>query len=830
LKADLHLHSKYSHRPSAWILRQIGGAESYTDPLAVYRFLKKSGKDLVTLTDHDTIAGCLEIAHLPDVFISEEITTYFPDDHCKIHVLAYNITEAQHETICRLRDNIFELVAYLNAEQIVHGVAHPMYAVNDRLRVAHFEKLVLLFKIFELNGARDAVLNQSIAQITEGLTKAQIEALADKHDLAPQVDRPWEKYRISGSDDHAGLYAGSSFTEVPDADSISGFLEGIRGGKAVASSSGATPRALAHNIYSIIYQFYQTHFHIHKKIEDPDIRAFLDQLLIPSFSRPPDPADSEPASSNPASSNPAPSDSNRPADPSDPLGALGMMTAANSNSAFLPQQILEKSARLLSAASVGTERQGSPMQGKAPETIWFHYAREVSDGIIREFADEILARLATADIFYLLNSLSTTASLYAILSPFFIAYSIFSRDWHFSARCRSAFQEQPAGLAPYKPNKPDKQKIALFTDTYNEVNGVTAVLKNQVKAAQITQKPLSVITCDPPQEPVSNAVCFDPIGRFGLPGYPGLKIFYPPILKMVDYCYQADFTHIHAETPGPLGLAALAVARTLNLPFHGTYHTSLPQTVRMITGDSQVEELVWRYILWFYGRMDCIYVPSGATAEELASKGIAREKIVVHQWGVDTRCFHPSNRDGFLARHYGLKENEFKLLYVGRVSREKNLDLLLQILGQVSVLRSDIRLIVVGDGPYLEEMKKHAADMPVVFTGCLTGEALARTYAAGDLFIMPSVNDTMGNVVLEAQASGTPVLVTDQGGPRENLIPEETGFVLPADSPDAFIERILWLAENPEHLAAMRQKARSFTEQRSFENCFLKFWERSESL
>ena len=803
MKADLHLHSKYSHRPSAWILRQIGGAESYTDPLAVYRFLKESGKDLVTLTDHDTIAGCLEIAHLPDVFISEEITTYFPEDHCKIHVLAYNITEAQHETICRVRDNIFDLVAYLNAEQIVHGVAHPMYAVNDRLKVAHFEKLLLLFKIFELNGARDAVLNQTIAEITRGLTEAQIETLANKHDLAPQAERPWEKYLISGSDDHAGLYAGTSFTEVPDADSLAGFLAGIRGGAAAASNSGATPRTLAHNIYSIIYQFYQTHFHIHKTIDDPNIRSFLDQLLVPSFSRPSDPGMPDP---------------NSPAEPPDPLSQI---RGANPFSAFLPRQILEKSADLLAAEPLGTAPPGSAAAGEAPDRTWFYYARQVSDAIIREFADEILARLATADIFYLLNSLSTTASLYALLSPFFIAYSIFSRDWHFSSRCRSTLAGGSAAPAP------DSRKIALFTDTYNEINGVAAVLRNQVKAAQITRKPLSVITCDPPREPVPNAVCFDPIGRFELPGYPELKIFYPPILKLVDYCYQADFTHIHAETPGPLGLAALAVARTLKLPFHGTYHTSLPQTVRMVTGDSQVEELVWRYILWFYGRMDCIYVPSEATADELAGKGIAREKIVVHQWGVDTRCFHPCRRDGFLAQHYGLKENEFRLLYVGRISREKNLDLLLEIIRKVSAQRPDIRLILVGDGPYLEEMKKNAGDMPVVFTGCLTGDALAQTYAAGDLFIMPSVNDTMGNVVLEAQASGTPVLVTDQGGPRENLIPEETGFVLPADSADAFTERILWLAENPEQLAAMRQKARRYTEHRSFENCFLKFWERS---
>ena len=113
MKIDLHVHSKFSRRPSEWILKKLGCPESFTDPVHLYNIAKKRGMSLVTITDHNTIEGCLEIAHFPGTFISEEVTTYLPDDGCKLHVLAYNIDEKIHRDIQKVRENVFELVAYL---------------------------------------------------------------------------------------------------------------------------------------------------------------------------------------------------------------------------------------------------------------------------------------------------------------------------------------------------------------------------------------------------------------------------------------------------------------------------------------------------------------------------------------------------------------------------------------------------------------------------------------------------------------------------------------------------------------------------------------------
>ena len=217
MKADLHVHSKFSKRPSQWVLQKIGCPESFTEPLQIYQIARKRGMDLVTVTDHNSIDGALEIAHLPDTFISEEITTYFPEGGSKIHVLALNITENQHREIQRLRKNVFEMAAYLHQENIISIVAHPLYAVNDRLTIDHFEQMLLLFRHFELNGARSDEQNQSLEWVLSGLRPRDIDRLQNRYDFEAVFDKPWEKTLTGGSDDHSGLNIARTYTRVAQA-------------------------------------------------------------------------------------------------------------------------------------------------------------------------------------------------------------------------------------------------------------------------------------------------------------------------------------------------------------------------------------------------------------------------------------------------------------------------------------------------------------------------------------------------------------------------------------------------------------------------------------
>src|SRR5208337_579885 len=148
-KADLHVHSSHSNKPSVWALRKFNCPESYTPPMYIYNTAKKKDMDYVTITDHNSIGGALEIAHLPGAFISAEMTTYLPDDGSKLHVVALDINEDIFNDLMHFRANIYDLTGYLRRHNIVHYIAHPLYDMNERLSVVTIEKLLLIFDVFE---------------------------------------------------------------------------------------------------------------------------------------------------------------------------------------------------------------------------------------------------------------------------------------------------------------------------------------------------------------------------------------------------------------------------------------------------------------------------------------------------------------------------------------------------------------------------------------------------------------------------------------------------------------------------------------------------------
>jgi glycosyltransferase involved in cell wall biosynthesis len=127
-------------------------------------------------------------------------------------------------------------------------------------------------------------------------------------------------------------------------------------------------------------------------------------------------------------------------------------------------------------------------------------------------------------------------------------------------------------------------------------------------------------------------------------------------------------------------------------------------------------------------------------------------------------------------------------------------------------------------------MRETLKGLPVTFTGFLAGEDLTQAYASSDIFVFPSTTDTFGNVVLEAQASGLPVIVTDEGGPRENILPGKTGFIVPANEKEVLVDAILSLVDDPARLEKMGLRAREYMENRNFESAFLQLWDSYRSL
>lgn len=428
--------------------------------------------------------------------------------------------------------------------------------------------------------------------------------------------------------------------------------------------------------------------------------------------------------------------------------------------------------------------------------------------------------LSGANVFNLFHTIGSAGGLYTLLAPYFVAFNLFSKDRNISETISNRFLKQKSGQAQTQ----EHVRLAHFTDTFYEVNGVALTLQQHVKMAIKNHKQLTVITCSEETNGSKKGIQnFAPIGVYDLPEYQEQKIFYPPFLEMLSYCYENQFNQIHSATPGPIGLAALAIARILKLPISGTYHTSIPQYAQILTGDEAIEEVSWRYILWYYNQMDTIYAPSQSTKDELVEKGIQPQKIQVYPRGIDIENFSPVKRNGFFAHRIDHPEH-IKILYVGRVSKEKNLHLLAEAFKTLSKNHKNIQLIIVGEGPYLAEMKQTMSGFPCLFTGYLQGEDLAGAYASSDIFVFPSTTDTFGNVILEAQASGTPVIVTDQGGPCENMLPGKTGLRVPGDCEKSLRKALKRMINNPGLVRNMGKAARAYMENRSFEAAFIKAW------
>ena len=798
IKADLHLHSGYSTQPTQWFLQKLGSPESFTDPMAAYSLAKKRGMDLVTLADHDTLAGALEIAHLEDAFLSEEVTAIFPEDRCKVHILVLDINEAQHEEIRRIRENIYHLADFLQQQDITHSVAHPLCDTNHSLTLEHVEKMLLLFNHFELNGARHPYQNEILRQLFNSLTPEDIHSLADKHDLAPRGERPWSKRLTAGSDDHSGLDIARSYTWAPVAENKEQFFRELRAGRVEPQGGPASPRSLGHNLYGITYQFFKSRFRLQKYVHKDALLQFADAALsIPER------------------------------DERSVLRRVQDVFARKVSFLFSRSRRRSLSALLQreSHAVLGNDpslQEAILSPDRDPwevEEKWFSFTAEVSDRVIRSFFDSFLENMSGAKLFNIFDSLGSTGSIYTLLGPYFLSYHLFTKDREFSRACRDHFLRSKG-----TSREDDAPSMALFTDTFLDENGVALTLQSQLRLARKLNKDMTVLTCSG-GDSINGAVSFPSVGSFEIPERPGVKIHYPSFLRMVDYCYQHGFSQIHAATPGPMGLAALGVARILELPVCGTYHAAFPQRVSELTGDTGLEEIAWKAMIWFYNQMDTVYVPSQSAAEKLSHKGVSKEKIQLYPSSVDTERFHPAKRNGFWKNRFRTEGDSFKLLYVGRISKERNLELLTEAFLQVSRERGDVRLVVVGDGPYLERMRRELSSTKALFTGALHGDKLSQAYASSDLFLYPSSADTMGHVVLEAQASGLPALVGDLGGARENLIPEETGRILPGDDPGAFARNILALLNNPDRLSAMASQARQSMEKLSAETAFLRTWD-----
>jgi glycosyltransferase involved in cell wall biosynthesis len=258
---------------------------------------------------------------------------------------------------------------------------------------------------------------------------------------------------------------------------------------------------------------------------------------------------------------------------------------------------------------------------------------------------------------------------------------------------------------------------------------------------------------------------------------------------------------IHAVNPTLLGIWAQGYAERTGIPVVSSFHTDFVSYFKYY-GLGMLEELGWRYLAWFYNRCAATYAPTTTTAAMLTDRGI--ERVELWERGIDRQRYSPEHRDDAL-RQAVSPDGDPILLYVGRLVREKDLADLVEATHRLEARGQRFRLALVGAGPMEAELR---ARLPHAhFAGYQQGEALSRWYASADLFVFPSTTETFGNVLLEAFASGLPVVAAARGGVQDLVRRGRNGLLVEPHDGAGLADAVEAIIRNPGYAAQLRRGA-----------------------
>ena len=706
-RADLHVHSTASEFSKLGVQRALGLPECATPPDEVYELAKRRGMDFVTITDHDTIDGALEIADRPDVFVSEELTAGFRGEPQQVHILCYGITPDDHARLQELASDVEAVAEYLHRQEIACALAHPFYAVAAPLAARHRRRLAELFPIWEVrNGSRAPELNLPAA------------VYIDTHGGTG----------IGGSDDHAGVDVGRTWTEAPAAATPHEYLAHLRAGRVDDHGDQGSAAKWAHAAMA---------------------------LTVRALGR----GDSDA--------------------PPDPLAVMRMvervMSQGDARSGTTGSDLGPEDARALLRAwlaSIGLGLTDAELLAWMQSDDFSHAslrrrARRWHERKLEHAVGQVLATAGASDGWG--PALLGLFDACMPVVPYTPSAAFLGREKQKLSR---------RGQEPVR--------VALVADAIGGMHGVTHTL-DEIRDRGVAGFEVDVIGTDMRVDRRLSAVC-----EVDIPFYAGLKVGVPSPLAVVETLAEGRYDLIHLCSPGPAGVIAAMTARILELPLVGSYHTELAAYAGLRSGDPALELTVRMALGAFYGACDVVLSPSAASDARLGELGIAPERLGRWDRGVDVERFDPALRD---PARFGGPPDRVHVLYAGRQTIEKGVDLLADSFLAARGRDPRLHLLLAGGGPEEARLRERLGDA-ATFLGWLEGDELAATYASADLLLFCSETDTFGQVLLEAQASGLPVVAVRAGGPVELVETGRSGLLCPPDA-EAIGAAVAGLAADP---------------------------------
>ncbi|HMJ72054.1 MAG TPA: glycosyltransferase [Solirubrobacterales bacterium] len=725
-RVDMHCHSTASQLSRLGVQRSLGLPECATPPEEVYALAKRRGMAFVTITDHDTIDGCLELADRPDCFVSEELTARFAGEPQAVHVLCYGIDPGDHEWLQAHAGDVEACAAYLHEQGIACALAHPFYNVAAPLTRRHRRRLAELFSVWEVrNGSRAAELNlPAVVYVeTNGSTG------------------------IGGSDDHAGVDIGRTYTEAPAASTPEEFLSRMRRGEATARGEQGSAAKWAHAAMALATRALALDATTAgERVPDPAAVLKIAQRVVGQGAA--------------------------------REGAIAADIGPDDARALLDSWL----------RSIGIELRGRELIDHLQAEEFSHAdlyrrARRIHDRRLRGAIAAGTGAVARGDV------QAAVGGIFEALLPA-IPY----------APPTVFLGAEKAKLAGRSGEHP---RVALIADGIEAMHGVTHTIE-QIRERGVPGFEVEVVGTDPGVDRRLPAAT-----SLQVPFYEGMTLGVPGLPDLAETLAEGRYDMVHVTAPGPAGVAASLLSRISATPLLASYHTELAAYAGMRSGDAGLEAISRAALGAFYTTPSRVLSPSPAADRSLLGLGAAEGRIDRWERGVDTDRFTPekAERSAF--------PGELRVLYAGRLTREKGVDLLAESFLRARVVEPRLHLLLAGGGPEEGELRARLGEH-ATFLGWLEGDDLARAYASVDLFLFCSRTDTYGQVVLEAGASGLPVVAVGEGGPAALIENRHTGILCQPDA-DHLAGAVLQLTASPTLRRRLGEAARGVAATRSWE-------------
>jgi glycosyltransferase involved in cell wall biosynthesis len=838
---DMHCHDRNSDTPDELWGRILNLPESWLKTRKLVKCLKRNGCDVITVTNHNNARSCWELLDQGyDVLPAAEFTCFFPEADLYLHVLTYGFSPAQEAVLQARRQNVYDFLRYAAEHNIPVVLPHPLYFYtrNKAIDLALFEKLAVMFQRFEvLNGQRDLWQSTLTLNWVQTLTPEKIHHYAWKHKLDPRdfgVDPHSPKALAGGSDDHMGLFAGHCGTQlmIPNlqqrlrTDKPSELaLEAIRAGSMAPYGYVAENQKL--NIALLDY-FSQ----IATRIKDPGLLRILlhrgdasDKLACFALSN----------------------------------ALLGLQENKQSRKFFefvhdalqgkKPNRMLKwkvsKKYRFCIAylERIADSRKTSPEQFSRTVTESIaELFTELNRLIIQRVQDSALVENLRDDGGYSVEDLTRRFEVPSQMTAWLPGAT--GKSMQATRHCLGELADKlsfpvmiaavlaGASLASTRALYKNRDFLNEFaaqlgrnhhtsralhlTDTLFDRNGVSNSLTGKLRQFQRNDIDIDMLVCHESAEDEPHLHVIRPLAAFTLPDSGGQQLRIPDLLHIARIFYEGGYDRVVCSTEGPMVAAALFLKYMFNVPCYFFMHTDWMEYIKCTMQVTQHErDRIRRVLRLLYSQFDGIFVLNREHRDWLSGfeMQLDRSRIFLtahHAPQVETDVAPVNKRDLFADA-----TDDTPVLFIAcRLSTEKGILDLPEILARARQSLPDLKLVVAGSGPAEEELKALLPDAK--FMGWVDRQTLASLYAGLDLFVFPSRFDTFGNVLLEAFAHGMPAIAYDCKGPRDIIEPGMSGYLVEdiADMADQIVDHFQWPGTRIAMRLAARQRAGHYSADR----------------